>query len=553
MHLRHPLIPAVLLVGLLLLGLPLFLRMPIWVDTTYHDVSAWNILHGGVHYRDVFETNLPGLVWVHAVLRPLIGWSHEAIRIADFLVVTAILYLLSLIMKRQGVSLAGRLWFFFAAYLFYLFESEFIHCQRDGWMLLPACAAVYLRFRRIQRAAVDPARSDLFGSLLEGALWGCAVWIKPHCFVPAVLVWLVSLRYQPQKAAMRDTLAVLGGGIVVGAIGSIWLIATGTWGPMWEVLLHWNGEYYKWSLADVFWKCQMVFSYFAPFSVLHFAALPLAIYSMVDRRQEHSGRALLAALYFGWLAQATLVQKGFDYAHSPPVILAIALLACWRLPVGQVLLIWCLIGASLNQLFPQVVNALEEKRPATGRIVLPVHPALQASRLQYWPRCWYDDSWELKDRLTHFDNIHCTPNWEELAQVEAFLRTLDLQDRDLICWHDSTHPLYVRLGIKPGFRFPHVMTSMKFRSKLPVLQEEAFHSPARYIVSDLVPVDYLHKVTRFPTPGPANSLPKDFPEWGPSTYPWNQPVVFQAGRFFVHRVDHPHGQITFPLPEWAED
>ena len=59
------------LLAVLVIGVPLFLRTPVWVDVTYHDLSAWNVLHGGVHYRDVFETNLPGMVWLHAAIRPV--------------------------------------------------------------------------------------------------------------------------------------------------------------------------------------------------------------------------------------------------------------------------------------------------------------------------------------------------------------------------------------------------------------------------------------------------------------------------------------------------
>src|SRR5271170_7185848 len=123
--------------GILIVGVPLFICMPLWVDTTYHDMSARNILWGGVHYRDIFETNLPGMVWLHALVRPVIGWSSEAIRIADFLVVGASILLLSRWLSRIGIRRSGQVWFVAAAFFFYLNESEFIHCQRDSWMLLP--------------------------------------------------------------------------------------------------------------------------------------------------------------------------------------------------------------------------------------------------------------------------------------------------------------------------------------------------------------------------------------------------------------------------------
>src|SRR5262249_10956359 len=129
-----------------------------------------------------------------------------------------------------------------------------------------------------------------------------------------------------------------------------------------------------------------------------------------------------------------------------------------------------------------------------------------------------------------------------------FLRAQNVGDGDLICWHDSTHPLYVRLGVRPGFRFPHVITAIKFRSKLPVIRAEAFASRARFVVSDLIPVTYTATFHPAPPPGPVTSLPSEFPDWGADVYPWNQPVVFRAGRYFVHEIREPKGEIDFPLP-----
>src|SRR4051812_35280971 len=73
---------------LLLLGLPLFLRKPLWCDVTLYDVAARNLLQGGIHYRDVFDTNMPGVVWIHALVRGCLGWSSEAMRLFDVLVLT---------------------------------------------------------------------------------------------------------------------------------------------------------------------------------------------------------------------------------------------------------------------------------------------------------------------------------------------------------------------------------------------------------------------------------------------------------------------------------
>jgi len=140
-----------------------------------------------------------------------------------------------------------------------------------------------------------------------------------------------------------------------------------------------------------------------------------------------------------------------------------------------------------------------------------------------------------------------------LQRVADFLATKNLKDRELLCWHDSTHPLYVWLNVRPPIRYPHVITAMKFRSKRDQIRREAFESPARYVVSDLVPATYLCPIGPTPPPGPATELPPDFPAWGKGVYPWNQPVVFRAGRYIVHEVREPRGAIDFPMPKGLWD
>jgi len=119
-------------------------------------------------------------------------------------------------------------------------------------MLLPAVGAISLRLATI----AGPRRWSR--SVAEGLLWGLAVWIKPHVLLPALGVWLVSLPFQDRRTARPDTLGVLAGGLIAGAAGSLWLIRTGAWGPMWDVLLNWNQEYYHWSWADLALKIQVV-------------------------------------------------------------------------------------------------------------------------------------------------------------------------------------------------------------------------------------------------------------------------------------------------------
>src|SRR5687768_14319118 len=69
-------------------GVPLFLCMPPWNDVTLHDMAVRSMLRGGVHYRDVFDTNLPGIDWLMAGVRFAFGWSYEVLRAADLVVMT---------------------------------------------------------------------------------------------------------------------------------------------------------------------------------------------------------------------------------------------------------------------------------------------------------------------------------------------------------------------------------------------------------------------------------------------------------------------------------
>src|SRR5260370_19308442 len=68
------------LVLVLLAGVPLFVCMPLYADVTTFDLGARNLLRGGVHYRDAYDNGLPGMVWLHAAVRALLGWRSEAIR-----------------------------------------------------------------------------------------------------------------------------------------------------------------------------------------------------------------------------------------------------------------------------------------------------------------------------------------------------------------------------------------------------------------------------------------------------------------------------------------
>ena len=67
----------------LALWAPLFLCQPLWQDVTQYDVTAQELLRGSVLYRDVTDTNFPGVVLIHAAVRYVAGFRSEALRAFD--------------------------------------------------------------------------------------------------------------------------------------------------------------------------------------------------------------------------------------------------------------------------------------------------------------------------------------------------------------------------------------------------------------------------------------------------------------------------------------
>ena len=94
---------ALILVG----GVPLFLCMPFWFDVYHYDGCARTMMRGGVLYRDVFDNNLPGVIWLHAALRSLVGWQPEMLHLADLVFFTVDVLLLVRWVPSRATRLVG--------------------------------------------------------------------------------------------------------------------------------------------------------------------------------------------------------------------------------------------------------------------------------------------------------------------------------------------------------------------------------------------------------------------------------------------------------------
>ncbi len=580
--------------GLILVAsVPLFLVMPPWCDVTLYQMAARNILRGGVHYRDIFDTNLPGFVWVMAALRLAFGDSYAAMRAVDLVVIGAAVGVLCGWVRRCGGSGYAVAWLVAAAALFYPFTSEFSHLQRDPWMLLPAALAARLRLARVYDAG-SQRRHGRF-AILEGFLWGAAVWLKPHVVVPAFVVWAVSAvflaRYEPRRTVATDFVGLLLGGLLAGIPGVVWLVASGAWPHFLDVFLNWNPAY----LADsgpVGGRFQTTFVCFRPWSVLHYAALPLAALALWEARVWSRGvgepatvprsrwwylpaadertacaRALLAALYLGWMAQAVVLQKPFDYVHVPLLLLGFAVVASQRWCFGLAYLVWFVaVGILVNvaETHPATEPTIRAIDPADPLARFEKHPLADRAVMKCWPRALSEGSSpELRDRLGQYTNIHCGTRWVELNDVANYLRSVEpgIGPGELNCWHDSTHPLYLMLDVDPATRYMHYGTAFGInelgapapgeRTKREQIADAVRASRQRYVVSDLLRATWDRDAPYKPGSWRAGDpLPVWIPEVERRKFPWNQKVVFRSGRYVVHEVDRTKPLGVIRVPDW---
>ncbi len=567
----------------LVAGVPLFVCMPPWNDVTLHDLAARSILRGGVHYRDVFDTNLPGIDWSMAAVRAVFGWSYEVMRAVDLVMIATIVVVLCGWIRNCGAERYTVAWFVAAVAMWYLFTSEFNHIQRDPWMLLPAVLAARFRVKQIGRAG--SGQSLLRLAILEGFLWGVAVWIKPHVVIPALGVWLVSvvllLRNESARRVAGDFGGLMLGGLLAGVPGIVWLVTTGAWPYFLDIFLNWNPDYLS-EAGHVFDRFDRAFVCFRPESSLHFAAIPLALLALWEARvwsrrsgepakiplsdalylrsaseQSAASRAILAALYLAWFAQAVLVQKAFDYVHVPLLLLAMALIASHRWSFGFVYLVWFIVVgvlvnvAEANPGARPIIRAID---PKTSYLKFEKHPLANWEVVKLWPRCWGEGSSpELRDKLGQYTDIHCGTRWRELNDVAGYLRTVDppLGPGELNCWHDGTHPLYLMLDLEPATRYMHYGTAFGIKSKREIIAREVAVSRQRYVVSDLQRTRWDRNASYDPA---SWRLGDPLPVWLPPNerrkFPWNQPVVFRSGRYVVHHVTQPLGVIR--VPDWAD-
>ncbi|MCA9008191.1 MAG: hypothetical protein KDB01_00520 [Planctomycetaceae bacterium] len=515
-------VPALML--LLLISLPIVVCMPITSDTVLYDLQARNVLGGGVMYRDILEPNLPGAVWIHLLIRSIVGWSSELMRCFDLLIVSAACLLLAMIPRKQkfpdlkaGSSQCRPCRLdpkttvtLLTMATFYLSRSEWCHCQRDSWMLLPVAVAATLRIRSYLPSASAKRTHDRLQAIAEGLCWGIAFWIKPHVAITAITVFGIDLWLQwDRRSELQRLRWVILGGILAAVPGVSWLLQSGAWPHFWEMQLNWNPEYVAAARSRRSWqRVGAMLVHFHPWWIVHILAIGQSIHMMKRAWTARSGpvpveyrlsrhhfenspqtATLMAAIYLSWLAQAVLLQHSMDYIQVPPVILAIAVVSMgeWRLPL---------------QVRRTAVTAF-------AGLTLIVSPQLQPPKIANWVSCFRSGSSpQLRETLA------CVPlpDWQHFVPVVEFLQSQHVQAGDVTCYNVHCIHFYTALQIPPSSRYVGISSLLElFPSRRAEIERTVQNCGHRFIVADVLETEPIR-----------------------DRFPWNLPIVFQSGPFRVY-------------------
>jgi len=536
-HLIAAWMVAATCVILILVELPLTLRRPLTADCTLWDLQWRNFVRGGVPYRDIFETNPPGTLWIHGLARTCLGTSSEAMRWIDLLLVGSVIANLAMWMRRLERHWVVT-WGLAAALVWiYGWQSIWCQCQRDLWMLAPCLVAMNQHWRRA--ASADQV---FWRSLVEGAWWGLAVWIKPLAFVPASCVWLAGqFTGPPHQRPGVEFLGLVAGGMAIGLTGMAWMQWAGCWSWYVDTLWNWNGAYFA-SRTPAWLQLPALLVHFGPWMLVHVLATIVACSWL----RQPPVRSSIAALYLGWMLQAFVLQHGHGYVHLPEIMLGVAIL------VGEPVV----TGARLW--WPAVATVL-----AT---TLWMSPLARFEHLPYWWQC-VTGPIDAELRMTArgpLDRVYpCAADEAELHDVAQYLRNRGVRDGEVCAYEYSAMRLYWDLDLAPPCRFvcPRIYAFRFFPARRDDIHQLLAQSPQRFVVTDLVMDGMSEADANGIGPDGPHSPPPKWPRevpkgtrsltrlGSPRMYPWSHPVVFRSGRYLVHELDGPMGEFT-ARPPW---
>jgi hypothetical protein len=324
-------------------------------------------------------------------------------------------------------------------------------------------------------------------------------------------------------------LADLGGcllaGGLIGAAGVWYMVASGTWAAFADVMTVWNVGYLSTTLETMHTRWT-VFTWFPPWNFLAPLAVGYALFGMLDARvwagrfrsperggllhpiafrgiwykggtdEQRYARAGLGAVYALWLLQAIVLQRPYEYIHAAEVMIGLGVWAAFRWNAAALIAGWLFVVQLAWVFADRPLGELASTNAFVREVCTP-HPVFDRARTSLWWECFRPldgtDRYRLQDALRR-EAVHpASIAWAELHEVAGYLRTRQVGDEHLVCWHDSPHPLYLILDVNPGLRFMHVNTARMISAECDrrVCEEFRENTDKRFAVIDLQRFAYV--------------------------------------------------------------
>lgn len=276
-------------------------------DTPIMLYIAWAMDHfGSVPYRDIFDMNMPGAYAAYYLIGKLSGYSDLGIRCADLLVLTIILTINWLWMKKISNRVAWAASILWG--LTYIGLGVRVSLQREFLVLLPVISAISISSSR--------SMTRFARNLIVGVCFGFAATIKPHALIgmfPIICFDFLDVarasgnRYSKARLLFGHIVLPLAAGVALpcmimfaylwntGALNEFLDIAT----QYWPLYTHLNGVHTVLSDSSRIWDILRNYRMFGDFSMwLAPAAIGsyVALYNSSLKREQKRQVLLLIGL-----------------------------------------------------------------------------------------------------------------------------------------------------------------------------------------------------------------------------------------------------------------
>ncbi len=222
----------VLLASFLLVQAAFSLRWHIVHDEAPLLYEAFLMQSGNMPYRDIFDFQMPGAYILYYLLGLLSNFGPFRLRLLDLAILSALLFITFLLMRRFGNIPAAASALLFG--LMYMQGGAFMSLQRE-YLFLPFIAAAYwIHFQHDNLTAR--------GFFISGILFGLAAVIKPHAalgFIPLAFFHMAKFDKRP----MRFLLPVGVGFALPILLVIAWLAFTNSLAPFLDIALNYWGLY----------------------------------------------------------------------------------------------------------------------------------------------------------------------------------------------------------------------------------------------------------------------------------------------------------------------